>query len=242
MQKDQTTSLREIAVRLARFPISKSRDKIADVRLLSLLKTGELSAGFHFPGLVGSWIQIPVAYWLGVTGDKFRSIRYASGDKKRTGVFKVKISDFAQEYADLVLNASKSAAKSERNRDLTALFVEELRLAISAAAADYEVVILERDWEVYLQRNKLQEPPAHEKSKVGRHPKTSWRDLSIIIGAYLMKHCETEKGRLKIVEASKNIHKIATNDGIEDLPASDTIKDVLAKMKSMAETLSLYPK
>src|SRR5271165_2703113 len=59
--------------------------KPAVSKLLGLLKTGELKAGFEFPGTKVCWIPIPTSYWTGVSSHKFGSLRYIEHDKRKTG-------------------------------------------------------------------------------------------------------------------------------------------------------------
>jgi hypothetical protein len=69
------------------------------------------------------------------------------------------------------------------------------------------------------------------RSKSGRHAKTAWRDLCVIIGAYILKHCEITEEKIKINEASIKIHEIAS--------AASTIRDRLSQIFLKAETLSM---
>jgi hypothetical protein len=80
---------------------------------------------------------------------------------------------------------------------------------------------------------------SERKSKSGRSEKTGWRDLSVILGAYILKHCETSREHIKIEEASKTIYDIAKNAGIRDLPAASTIKGVISHIRSKATTLEI---
>ena len=48
------------------------------------------------------WISIPTSYWTGVSTGKFGSLRYVAGDKKKTGTYEVWISDFVDEYIQVV--------------------------------------------------------------------------------------------------------------------------------------------
>jgi hypothetical protein len=77
------------------------------------------------------------------------------------------------------------------------------------------------------------------RSKSGRHAKTAWRDLCVIIGAYILKHCEITEEKIKINEASIKTHEIAKDEGIADLPAASTIRDRLSQIFLKAETLSM---
>jgi hypothetical protein len=96
--------------------------------LLRLLKAGELKAGFEFPGTRVFWIPISTRYWTGVSSDKFRALRYQSDDKLKKGTYKVLISDFVDEYIQVVSPVSIPAV------------LDELRKALSAARQSFEVV------------------------------------------------------------------------------------------------------
>lgn len=121
----------------------------------------------------------------------------------------------------------------------TASLLDELKVALCAASRRYEVAITEQEWNDYLQRHNLSEP-TDLKPNVGRRQLPAWRDIAIIIGAYLIKHHATEKEKpLKIEEAAKKIHDIAKNKGIAGMPAWSTIKDILSQMRSTSDTLSI---
>jgi hypothetical protein len=76
-----------------------------------------------------------------------------------------------------------------------------------------------------------------KKAKAGRSEMPGWRKLSVIIGAYLIKHQTTTKETIKIEEAAKEIHEIAKNENTPGLPHWTTIKDVLSQIRSTADTL-----
>ena len=59
-----------------------------------------------------------------------------------------------------------------------------------------------------------------------------WRDLSVIISAYIIKHYETTKEEIKLEEAGKKIHEIGKADKIIGLVAPSTIKDELSKISA----------
>lgn len=224
---EQTIPLRDIGRRLAQ--LQRSRDKVASDELLSLLKSGEITAGFRFTGRTIFWIKIPVHYWVPVRSDKFRVIRYSS-KKKNSGTFKVRLGQFAEDIVAQV-NEQLEKKKSEAS--------EEWKAVLKATTHTYEVEITEREWADYLNRNNLTEPGPEIKSKSGRNQKKGWRDLSIIISAYIIKHYETMKEEIKAEEASKKIHEIAKAGNIIDLPSASTIKDELSKIRAKAETLSI---
>lgn len=117
---------------------------------------------------------------------------------------------------------------------------DEWKAVLKATTRTYEVEIAEREWADYLHRHNLTEPGPEIKSKSGRNQKKGWRDLSIIIGAYIIKHYETTKEEIKVGGASEKIHEIASKvDKITGLPAARTIEDELSKIKARAETISI---
>jgi hypothetical protein len=174
MTVEQTIPLRDIGRRLA--PLQRSRDKVASDELLSLLQTGEISAGFRFFGRTIFWIKIPAHYWTKVSSNKFRNIRYSS-KKKNSGAFKVRLGQFAD---DIVIQVNEQL----ENKKIEAS--DEWKAVLKATTHTYEVEITEREWADYLNRNNLTEPGPEIKSKSGRNQKPGWRNLSIIIGAYIM--------------------------------------------------------
>ena len=181
MTIEQTISLRDIGRRLA--PLQQSRDKVASDELLSLLKSGEIAAGFRFPGSAILWVKIPTHYWAQVTSAEFRQIRH-SRNRKNSGVYTVSPGDFAEDIVTQV-NEQLEKKKSEAS--------EEWKAVLKATTRSYEVEITEREWADYLVRHNLTEPGPEIKSKSGRNQKKGWRDLSIIISAYIIKHYETMK-------------------------------------------------
>ena len=84
MATEPNLTLREVVRRLSRIRgLPKRKRAIAD--LLGLLRAGELSAGFEFPASSVVWIPIPKQYWVGVSSQKFRSLRYSPDDDRDTG-------------------------------------------------------------------------------------------------------------------------------------------------------------
>jgi hypothetical protein len=231
MDVRRTVPLRIIARRLPKVLNRRARTATGD--LLSLLRSGELKAGFDFPGRVKRWISIPASYWAGIGSDQFRTLHYEKGNKHKPGTFKVRISQFADEFVQAVSSDLENGSRE------TASLLDELKGALSAASRRYEVVITEQEWKSYLQKHNLSEPPDLN-PKAGRHQLPAWRDIAIVIGAYLIKHHATEKEKpLKIEEAAKKIHDIAKNKEISGMPAWTTIKDILSQMRSTSDTLSI---
>ena len=169
---------------------------------------------------------------------KMRRLLYEADNKSKPGTYKVRISDFAEELVQAVrqeLHQNPAKNLDELNQTI----LDEFRRALSAASALYEVVVTERAWNNYLGRHSLEEPTPSFKKKTGRTELPSWRALSIIIGAYLIKHHEITKEPLKIEEAARAIHEIAKGEDVAGLPAWPTIKDVLSAIRAKAETLSI---
>jgi hypothetical protein len=222
---EQSISLRDAGLLVARW--RKSTEKIASGKLLSLLKAGQIVAGFRFPGSTVWWIKIPTRYWNTVSNDEFRVIRF-SRERKTSGAYKVRPGMFADE---IVAQISQQRAPTS----------EEWKAALEATTRRYEVEIIERELTDFLARNADYSAQilSERKSKSGRHEKTGWRELSVIIGAYILKHYELTNERIKIKDASDIIYKIAREAGKGDLPATSTIKDVLSRICSQAETLSI---
>ena len=228
MAPERSISLRDAGLRLAQS--LNSNEKVASGKLLSLLKAGQINAGFQFPGTTVWWIKIPTQYWASVSTDKFRVIRFS--ETRSSGAFKVPLGDFANEIV---------AQISQQREGEHAPTSEEWKAVLKATTRKYEVEIIEREWAAFLARNAeySMQIPSKQKSNSGRHQKEGWRDLSVIIGAYIMKHCETTKELIKIEEASIKIYDIAKSDEIRDLPAPSTIKDVISKISARAATISI---
>lgn len=221
MPSMQTISLRDAGRELAKR--SGATETVSSGKMLSLLQSGTLTAGFHFPlndQLI--WIEIPSAYWSKIGNDKFRVIRRVSDDK-RSGAFKVALYNFAK------LVATQTGEANNNGRTLEAV--------LSAAAHSYEVMIAAADWQKYIDA----QPDKSQSRKLtgGRGEKTGWRDLSVIIGAYIIKHYQETKEHIKVEQASEFIHALAKKDQITDLPSARTIQDHLSKIRKEAGRLSI---
>lgn len=227
MAREQSISLHDAGVQLAQS--LHSTEKVASDKLLSLLKAGKIEAGFQFLGLTVWWIKIPTSYWATVSNDKFRVIRFS---KKRTsGAFKIRLGQFADEII---------AQISQPLEGRSAPISEEWKAVLKATTRLYEVEIIEREWANFLVSYAARLPSKiRSTSGPGRFAKTAWRELSVIIGAYILNHCKTTNEEIKIQEASINIYEIAKSEGIADLPVASTIKDVVSKICSKAATLSM---
>ena len=145
MTVEQTITLRDVARRLA--PLRHSRDKVASDELLDLLKSGEITAGFRFPGRAILWIKIPTHYWAPVTSNKFRVIRY-SKKKKNSGIYPVSLGEFAEDIVNQV-------NEQFENKKTDAL--DAWKAVIEATIRTYEVEITEAEWANYLARHNLVE-------------------------------------------------------------------------------------
>jgi hypothetical protein len=225
MQKS-VISLREVARRLGEF--RKPKRIIDPDKLLSLLKSGALSAGFEFPGRkIVLWIPIPQNYWLTVHMHKFQSLGFQLDDPS-SGTFTVRISEFSEELTKSVTQTVNDASKA----------TEELSYAFAKSSRPYEVVITDKEWASYLERNDLRYPVLENKKTSGRHEKASWARLSVIIGAYLTKHFRETKEPLQPNKVAPLIHQLAENEEISDLPSIPTIRDHISNILKKANSLS----
>jgi hypothetical protein len=225
LAREQSISLHDAGVQLAQR--LHSTERVAAGMLLSLLKAGRIEAGFQFPGSTVWWIKIPTRYWATVSNDKFGVIRLST--TRPSGAFKIRLGQFADEIF---------AQISQQPEGQSASPSEEWKAVLKATTRLYEVEIIECEWTKFLGSYAAQ-LPSEIRSTSGRHAKTAWRELSVIIGAYILKHCKTTNEEMKIQEASINIYKIAKSEGIADLPVAETIKDVVSKIRSKAATLSM---
>jgi hypothetical protein len=222
-----TISLHDAGRRLAE--LHGSREQVACGRLLGLLKTGQIKAGFQFSaGSTLSWIAIPAHYWAKVSSNKFKIIRYSKTSPK-SGALTVRLSEFAEE----VVTQLNEAPGHERAAS------DKWKGVLAATSHRYEVAIIEADWIAYEKQNPPSEPAPKKKSKLGRPPKNR-KELCVIIGAYIIKHHQVSpEAKIKVELASEVIHKIAEDDKIFDLPTAPTIKEALSSILSRAETISI---
>lgn len=192
MALERTISLRDAGRRLAQ--LLNSTERVASGRLLSLLKAGQIEAGFQFPGTAARWIKIPTLYWVTISNDKFRVIRFS--DNRSSGSFKVRLGQFAEEIIAQIYQQVEGHGAPPS---------EEWKAVLKATTHTYEVEIIEREWADFFARNAadLRQITSEKKSRSGRHQKTGWRELSIIIGAYILKHYETTKELIKIEEGEQ---------------------------------------
>jgi hypothetical protein len=222
-----TISLHDAGRRLAE--LHRSKEQVACGRLLSLLKTGEINAGFQFSaGSTLSWIAIPAHYWAKVSSDKFKIIQYSRTNPK-SGALTVRLSEFPEEIVTQLNEApGHEQAASDKWKEV-----------LAATSHRYEVAIIEADWIAYEKQNPLSEPAPKTKLKPGR-PQKNWKELCVIIGAYIIKHHQVSpEDKIKVEPASEVIHKIAEDDNIFDLPTAPTIKEALSSILSRAEVISI---
>src|SRR5437588_7771533 len=101
---EETMTLRDAARRLARLKNPKAKG-IASSEWLSLLRSGELKAGFYI--LNGTaWIEIPVAHWERTGSNKFRSLGRKRNNPK-SGAYKVRADKFPDQVATFVCKEIK---------------------------------------------------------------------------------------------------------------------------------------
>jgi hypothetical protein len=223
--KMSVISFREVARRLGE--LRKPRRIIDPDKLLSLLKSGELNAGFEFPGQnIAPWIPIPQNYWLTVHMHKFHSLNFDSYDSK-SGTFTVRISEFSEELTKSLTESIKDASK----------IAAELSYALANSNRPYEVVVTDKEWASYLERNDLRYPILESKKAAGRHEKASWAHLSVIIGAYIVKHFRETKEPLRASKVASIIHQLAEDEEISDLPSTPTIEDHISNILKKANSL-----
>jgi hypothetical protein len=163
MSPEPVISLREVARRLPK--ILKLQNKTATSRLLSLLKSGDLEAGFRFPGRTERWIPISTRYWAGVGTDKIRCLLYERGNRRKPGTYKVRISNFADELVGAMRQELHQDRADNQNYMLVHAILDEFQGALAAASDRYEVVVTEHAWNNYLQRHNLEEPTPYIKSR-----------------------------------------------------------------------------
>jgi hypothetical protein len=220
---EEAITLREAARRLARIANPKGRT-IQSSKLLNVLRSGELKAGFYF--LDGTaWIEIPDAYWRGINSNKFR-IGRKRGDSK-SGTYRVK----ANEFPIQVVSALCGSEQTSERQSIPSR--ERLVAVIEETTKWYEVTIKTKDFLEHLPGNGLEENKAT--SNVGA-PRKAWREVCRYMAAYFAAH-QRDRGAelLKIKQAKEDIHKFAKDDEVKNLPAEDTIKEEISKALVLLE-------
>jgi hypothetical protein len=136
----ETVTLRHIALQLAKFNDRKSKG-INYVKLLGLLQSGQLKAGFYFRARETRWVPIEPSYWQFVPSKKLKSVRKDGGE-----VFKVRIGDFGRTYVEIL---NKSDRPENKKLSIESI-MQEFETALSASTQRYEVFVPLAEWEHYL--------------------------------------------------------------------------------------------
>jgi hypothetical protein len=224
-----TITLREAASRLARIRNPKGK-KIESSRLLNVLRSGQLRAGFYF--LHGAaWIEIPLWYWQAIGADRFRGIGRKAGDPK-SGTYKIKANEIPEEVARVICTLVAQDEKFSGEHQ-TKTLQEAVADVVGATAVEHEVTIKTRDFDAHLDSRGLQEHnPA---PKVGRGRKEGWRELCSYMAAYFGAHYRDRPAEaLKIEQAKVDIINLAKNR-VSDLPVADTIKEQISNAIALLE-------
>jgi hypothetical protein len=229
---EETMILRDAALRLARARTKNPKtNRIQSSKLLSVLRSGDLKAGFYILG--GTvWIEIPLAYWHGIDSSKFRRISRTKDPK--SGTYPIRANEFPDQVASIICNEvergeqTPGQSKTNPNRG-------EIAAVIDAAAQSCEVTVKTNDFLAYLKSHRLEERTII--SNVGAPRKESWRELCSYMAAYVTAfHRDYPAERLNIEAAAKRIRELAEADGIRDLPHWTTIKEkVSAAMRLLEE-------
>ena len=128
-------------------------------------------------------------------------IRYSKTAAK-SGAFTVRLGQFPEE---VVAQINEAPGNKQPASDIW-------KGVLAATSHRYEVMILEADWTAYEEQSRSSEPAPKKKSKLGR-PEKNWKDLCVIIGAYILKHHRVSpEDKIKVELASEKIHKIAEDD------------------------------
>lgn len=219
-----TMSLRDAGVRLAE--LHNTRDKVAVGKLLALLRSGEIRAGVQFPiGAQSYWFAIPISYWVGISTDKMRVIKF-SKNKSGSGALKIQLGLFSEEVAAAVTQAHGDQLDNKAWAPV-----------LAACSRSFEVSISQADWEDY--ESRIPKPSASAGPGSGRREKSGWRPALVITGAYIIKHRRETQENIKPKEAAEVIWKLCKAEEIADLPSPATIADELAKILKKAESISI---
>jgi hypothetical protein len=230
MTNEPPLALRSVALHLGTI-LKVPKRKPAVSELLRLLKAGELTAGFEFPGTKVYWIPISTSYWTSVSTDKFRTLRYRHNDKLKTGTYKVRISDCVEDYIQVVSTDIRAITTGSTEAALL-----ELKKALSAAQDRYEVAITNEEWTKYLAAKGLPTSPAPQRSSAGRPPKTSWNLLAPIIAGYMISLERSARDKADHGHIAEQVLQYAKDSGItKGVPAVNTLKDTISRALSLAE-------
>jgi hypothetical protein len=208
-------TLRDAAARLGRG--SKTHDYQT---LLGFLKSGDVKAGFQFPaGDVSLWVNIPVGFWATVDSAHFREALRLVKSRPSSGAYQVRLADFVKEIG--------ASISQEAGLDP----VELWSAALGATRQKYEVVILESEWARFTEKHPERIAPSLPVSKLGAPQKRGWRDLSVIIAVYMVKHHREPTGHGIGHDAiSEAIFEKAKKAKVVDLPSSARIKTVVSEI------------
>jgi hypothetical protein len=225
-------SLRDAAVRLSPDPGNREYSK-----LLGLLKAGRIKAGIRFPAPDPLWVEIPREFWLNVDAARFRNRLRSRNDTPSSGTFKVELADFAKEIGELIGRRSEPESS------------ERWATVLAATGKRYEVEIIQEEWDRFSEANPQYIAPPPQGSTRGRSEKEGWRDTSVYIGAYIIRHYEASLEKIKSEEASdaeiksgeasNKIHEIAKKAGTKYLPAAGSIQRVISEILTKARTISI---
>jgi hypothetical protein len=222
---EETMTLRDVARRFARARNPKAKG-IQASELFSLLRAGELRAGFYILGGT-AWIDIPIGYWEGIKIEKYRKI-VRDSHNPQSGSYALRGDQFPDQVARVVCDRIKPDQK-----DFTSS-LGGVAAVIQAAGKLNEVTIKTNDFLNFLRIRGLEEK--EPRGSGGRHRKEGWREICSYIAAYMVAHYKDQPAvKLKIDEAGEAIHDIATGDGVPDVPAGSTIKEQVSKAVDLLE-------
>jgi hypothetical protein len=193
-------------------------------KLLGFLKTGHIKAGFRCPASGLPWVEIQIAFWSGVHSAKFKTQLRFNVDDPSSGAFLIRLADFATDIGQLIGQGSEPAAWVE---------------VLAATKKQYEVEILQDEWLRFTKASPESVPRQSLRSPRGRDEKESWRRLSVLIGAYVLKHSQSGVGKPNIEAAAGRIHEIAEKEKIPDLPKAPTIQNVVSEIYALLKTISI---
>ncbi|MHC2275412.1 hypothetical protein ACVME8_002023 [Bradyrhizobium diazoefficiens] len=228
---DEVVSLREAAIQLAMVvPSKKKGEKIADAKLLQLLKAEKLHAGFHAPGIGSVWVPIPSKYWLKISGATFRKIRIGQSNRLK-GEYKVRLRPFASEYAAARLGTDRQPPSAEH------LFHD----LVEHESDFFEVMLPVSDWEDYkrtlpeILTEFVQDDESRNKS--GRNKLASWKDANAILAAYLLKREIRSSDDESCESIARNVLDIAKRmNGELRLPATATFQKEVSRVLALVDS------
>src|SRR5262249_13634451 len=149
---------------------------IQSSKLLSVLRSGELKAGFYFWDGT-TWIEIPDAHW-----GKINSTKFGIGRKRRdpkSGTYRVRPNKFPTQVANALCGSEQPLERQGIPSR------ERLVAVIQETTKWYEVTIKTKDFSEYLQRRFPEENNAT--SNVGA-PRKAWREVCSYMAAYFAAH------------------------------------------------------